>query len=336
MTPRVPVTIVTGFLGAGKTTLIRRVIEEAGAVRFGLIVNEFGDLGFDGELLSDCMDPSCRDGVVELTNGCLCCTVADDFVPALTALLDRPEPPERIIIETSGLAFPQPLLAAFAWPSVRPRVTVDGVVTVVDGPAVASGTFAADPAAVDAARQADEALDHESPLEELYEDQLRAADLVIVTKLEDDDDRMAKVLADVAERVRPGVKSLTRPGAALFGIEARAEEDLASRAGHHGDLGSDEHGAHEHDDFDSRIVPMSFPDRQSAEACVRDCLAREGVLRIKGTVTIADKAAPLAVQGVGPRLETWFGRPGEPARGLVVIGLSPLPDLTEAAGREAA
>ena len=317
---RVPVTIVTGFLGAGKTTLIRRLIEGAGGMRIGLIVNEFGDMGFDGELLAGCLDPACaEDDVVELTNGCLCCTVADDFVPALTKLLDRPNPPERIVIETSGLAFPQPLLAAFAWPSVRPRVTVDAVVTVVDAPAVAAGTFAHDPAAVEAERLADAALDHESPIEELFEDQLRAADLIVLSKVEAAADALEDVRRHVTAHVREGVAVLDRADPRIFGVAAAAEENLRARDGHHS---HDE--AHEHDDFMSLVLSPRFDDRSAAEAALRALMLRQGVLRAKGSVAIANRPAPLFVQAVGPRVETWFGRPGEAPTGLVVIGLAPL------------
>ena len=115
---KIPATIVTGFLGAGKTTLIRHLLENAGGRRLALIINEFGDVGVDGEILRACGIESCpEENIVELANGCLCCTVADDFVPAIEALLARAAPPEHIIIETSGLALPKPLVKAFDWPS---------------------------------------------------------------------------------------------------------------------------------------------------------------------------------------------------------------------------
>src|SRR5271154_7173901 len=172
---RVPCTIVTGFLGAGKTTLIRHILANAQGRRLAVIVNEFGDVGIDGEILKGCGNAACpEDNIVELANGCLCCTVADEFLPAMEALLDRPDPPVHIVIETSGLALPKPLLKAFGWPSIRSRVTVDGVIAVIDGPAVAAGRFADDPAAVAAQRAQDPSLNHDNPLAEVYEDQLAA------------------------------------------------------------------------------------------------------------------------------------------------------------------
>src|ERR1700691_2690675 len=146
---KIPVTIVTGFLGSGKTTLIRHVLENAGSRRLALIINEFGDVGVDGAILKTCGIDSCPDeAIIELANGCLCCTVADDFIPAMEALLARSPQPDHIIIETSGLALPKPLVKAFDWPEIRTRLTVDGVIAVVDGAAVAEGRFADDPAKV--------------------------------------------------------------------------------------------------------------------------------------------------------------------------------------------
>src|SRR5215208_4496208 len=182
---KIPCTIVTGFLGAGKTTLVRHLLENAGGRRLAVLVNEFGDLGFDGSFIEGCGIEGCtQDDIVELPNGCLCCTVADDFVPALNTLLDRPNPPEHILIETSGLALPKPLVNAFNWPAIRSRVTVDGVVAVVDGPAVASGVFADDPEALSRQRAADQAVDHDNPLEEVFEDQLLCADLILLNKID--------------------------------------------------------------------------------------------------------------------------------------------------------
>ncbi|MEM6481489.1 MAG: cobalamin biosynthesis protein CobW, partial [Pseudomonadota bacterium] len=183
MRSKVPATVVTGFLGAGKTTLIRNMLENADGRRIALIINEFGDLGVDGGILKGCGIETCpEEDVVELSNGCICCTVADDFIPTLESLLSRDVPPDHIVIETSGLALPQPLVRAFNWPEVSTRVTVDGVITVVDGKAISEGQFAHDPAAIDAQRAQDENLDHETPLSELFGDQVACADMIIVNK----------------------------------------------------------------------------------------------------------------------------------------------------------
>ena len=205
---KVPCTIVTGFLGAGKTTLVRHVLENAEGRRLGVIVNEFGDVGIDGEILKGCGIESCsEDSIVELSNGCLCCTVADDFVPALKGLLDRPQPPEHIVIETSGLALPKPLVRAFNWPEIASRVTVDGVVAVVDGAAIAAGRFADDPDAIARQRAADESLDHDNPLAEVFEDQLRCADLVVLNKADLlSEQELESVAAEIGKNLSRAVK----------------------------------------------------------------------------------------------------------------------------------
>jgi len=180
---RVPCTIVTGFLGAGKTTLIRHVLANARGRRLAVIVNEFGDVGIDGEILKGCSDAACpEENIVELANGCLCCTVADEFVPALDLILNRQPAVEHIVIETSGLALPKPLVQAFHWPAIKSRVTVDGVIAVVDGAALAEGRVASDLAALKRQRLADSALDHDNPVEEVFEDQIACADLVVLNK----------------------------------------------------------------------------------------------------------------------------------------------------------
>src|SRR5713101_5519908 len=205
---RIPATIVTGFLGAGKTSLVRHLLAAASGHRLAIIVNEFGELGIDRELLLGCGDEACRDDdIVELANGCLCCTVADDFLPTLNRLVDRADPPGHIIVETSGLALPKPLVQAFAWPEIRTRLTVDGVVTVVDVAAAAEGRWAADPEAVARQRAADPAIDHDNPLEEVFGDQLACADLVILNKTDlVAPGRFATLRDELQARLRPGVK----------------------------------------------------------------------------------------------------------------------------------
>ncbi len=325
---KVPCTIVTGFLGAGKTTLVRHVIENAKGRRLAILVNEFGDVGFDKSFLAACGVEGCtEDAIVELPNGCICCTVADDFVPALTTLLDRPDPPEHILIETSGLALPKPLVQAFQWPAIRGRVTVDGVVAVVDGPAVASGAFADDPEASAAQRAADAAVDHDNPLEEVFEDQLLCADLVVLNKSDlIDAETRARVRAEVEAHLPRAVKVVeTENGAidprVLLGLAAAAEDDLDARPSHHG-AGED----HDHDDFDTVALPVR-PAVTPADlaARVERAAETEGVLRIKGFAEVEGKPMRLVVQGVGRRVSHHFDRPwraGEARDGtLVVIGL---------------
>lgn len=324
---KIPATIVTGFLGAGKTTLIRNVLETAKGRRLALIVNEFGDVGVDGELLRGCGVESCgEDAIIELANGCICCTVADDFIPAIERLLALDPPPEHIIIETSGLALPKPLVKAFDWPDVRRRLTVDGVVAVVDAAAVAAGRFADDPEKLAAQRRADPSVDHDNPLEEVYEDQLLCADLIVLNKTDlIDAPTRARIESEIRDAVPRAVKVVgARQGrldaALLLGLGAKAEDDLAGRPSHH-----DSEPEHDHDDFESFVVlldPVAEPDgflRKLAKIA-----EDHDVLRIKGFVSVEGKPLRLLVQGVGARFEKSFDRPwaaDEAREGrLVVIG----------------
>lgn len=325
---RIPATIVTGFLGAGKTTLLRHVLAQAGGRRIAVIVNEFGELGIDGETLRSCGIPGCADeDIVELANGCLCCTVADEFLPVMEKLLARAAPPEHILIETSGLALPKPLVKAFNWPTIRAQVTVDGVVTVVDGPAAASGRFADDPEAVARQRAEDPSLEHDNPLAEVFEDQLTCADMVVLNKADLlDADGIESVRAQVLATVGRAVKLVVAregvvPAEVLLGLGAAAEDDLASRPSHHDAVD----GAHEHDDFESFDVPIGeVADSDALVSLLREVVERHDILRMKGFVGVRGKPMRLAVQGVGARFRSEFDRPwraGEARAGrLVVIG----------------
>ncbi|WP_026785098.1 cobalamin biosynthesis protein CobW [Pleomorphomonas koreensis] len=322
---KIPVTIVTGFLGSGKTTLIRHVIERATGRRLALIVNEFGDVGVDGDILKSCGAADCpEEAIVELANGCLCCTVADDFLPAIEALTAGARQPDHIIVETSGLALPKPLIKAFDWPDVRARLTVDGVVAVVDAAAVAAGRFADDPEAVLAARRDDPSVDHDNPLEEVYEDQLLAADLVVLNKADlltpDELDRVAGGIATAlprAVRLLPTSEGVIAPEV-LLGIAAAAEDDLAARPSHHDGLGE-----HDHDDFSTFAVDIgAATDPDSLVDRLRAVVEAHDILRVKGFVEIAGKPMRLLVQGVGNRFRHAFDRPwpaGAPRRGKLVV-----------------
>lgn len=324
---KLPVTIVTGFLGSGKTTLIRHVLEHAQGRRLALIINEFGDVGVDGAILKSCGIDTCpEENIVELANGCLCCTVADDFVPAIEALLAAEPRPEHIIIETSGLALPKPLVKAFDWPDIRTKLTVDGVIAVVDGAAVADGRFADDPARLASQRMADNAIDHDNPLEEVYQDQLLCADLVVLNKADlMTSDELRRVANEIRQTIPRAVKIVeTREGridpTVLLGLAAAAEDDLAARPSHH-----DTEDGHDHDDFESFVVEVP-PARDPAGLVARlaEVAERHAVLRMKGFVAVAGKPMRLLIQGVGGRFRHQFDRPwapGEARRGqLVVIG----------------
>jgi cobalamin biosynthesis protein CobW len=324
---KIPVTIVTGFLGSGKTTLIRHVLENAGGRRLALIINEFGDVGVDGSILKSCGIDTCpEENIVELANGCLCCTVADDFIPAIEALLARTPQPEQIVIETSGLALPKPLVKAFDWPGIRTRVTVDGVIAVVDGAAVAAGRFADDPVKLAAQRAADSSIDHDNPLEEVYEDQLLCADLIVLNKADLMTEETARrVSAEIQATVPRAVKIVeTREGridpSILLGLAAAAEDDLANRPSHH-----DMEEGHDHDDFESFVLDIpATSDPAGLLAHLAAVAERHEVLRMKGFIEVVGKPMRLLVQGVGQRFRQQFDRPwgaDEDRRSrLVVIG----------------
>jgi len=327
---RIPCTIVTGFLGAGKTTLIRHVIANAQGRRLAVIVNEFGDVGIDGEILKSCGNADCpEDNIVELANGCLCCTVADEFVPALDAILAK-DGVEHIVIETSGLALPKPLVQAFHWPAIKSRVTVDGVVVVVDGGALAEGKVAQDLDALRRQRAADNALMHDDPIEEVFEDQIACADLVVLNKRDLLDERgVSAALETIARALPRSVKVVAVTDgkvdeALLLGLGVGTEQDIANRRTRH-----DDETEHDHDDFDSFVVPLGEIADAATLASRVAALAEEfDVLRVKGFAAIADKPRRLSIQAVGQRVSHQYDRPwaaAEPRQGqLVVIGLKGL------------
>ncbi len=323
---KIPVTVITGFLGAGKTTLIRHLMANPQGKRLAVLVNEFGTAGVDGDILKSCADENCpENNIVELANGCICCTVADDFIPTIEALMALPQTPEHILIETSGLALPKPLLKAFDWPAIRSRITVDGVIALADAEAVAAGRFAPDVAAVEAQRAADESIDHDTPLGEVFEDQISCADIILMSKadlagaeglasakavIEAEMPRKVPVLAMSEGIIDPRI---------ILGLGAAAEDDLDARPSHHD--GADDH---EHDDFDSVVIDLDeVEDPKALETAVLRLAREQNALRVKGYIAVKGKPMRMLVQAVGERLRTQFDRPwgDAPRRSqLVVIG----------------
>lgn len=311
---KVPVTIVTGFLGAGKTTLISHLIRKAGGRRLAIVVNEFGTLGVDGDILKSCAIPDCpAENIVELANGCICCTVADEFIPTVETLLSLDPRPDHILIETSGLALPKPLLKAFDWPDIRSRVTVDGVIALADAEAVADGRFAADVKAVDAQRAADPGIGHETPLSEVFEDQLACADVVLLTKADlAGPEGVAAARAVIASDVRPLPVIEVTHGAidprVLLGLGSAAEDDIAARPSHH-----DGEDGHEHDDFDSVTVETGeIADPTDLSARIGALARDRNILRVKGHAAVTGKPMRLLVQAVGARTRSQYDRPWRP------------------------
>ena len=334
---KTPVTVITGFLGSGKTTLIRHLMQNPQGRRLAVLVNEFGTVGVDGDILRSCADENCPDSnIVELANGCICCTVADDFIPTIEALMALPTKPDHILIETSGLALPKPLLKAFDWPAIRSRITVDGVIALADAEAVAAGRFAPDPAAVDAQRAADESLDHETPLSEVFEDQIACADLVLLSKADLAGDAGLAAARAVIEAeaprplpILPMTDGVIDPRVVL-GLNAAAEDDLEARPSHHD--GADDH---EHDDFDSVVIDLpEIADPDALQDAIRRLAREQHILRVKGYVAVQGKPMRLLVQAVGERVRAQYDRPwGDAPRVTRLVVIAEHDHIDEAAIR---
>lgn len=313
---KIPTTVITGFLGSGKTTMIRHLLENVKGKRIALIINEFGELGVDGGLLKGCGLDNCHgDDLIELNNGCICCTVAEEFIPTMTKLLEREDRPDHIVIETSGLALPQPLVAAFNWPEIKTQVTVDGVITVIDAPAVAEGRFANDIDKINAERAQDTSITHESPLEELFEDQIHAADLIVLNKVdlidEDTLNRVRDVVSSHSDRVAQMVTSSFGSIGIdlLLGLGVGTEDDIDNRKSHH-EMHHANGVPHNHDEFKSFVVKApSIHDPKAFVEALKTIIADNGILRLKGFINVVGKPMRLVVQAVGQRIETYFDRP---------------------------
>ena len=315
MASRIPVTIITGFLGSGKTTLIRHLLTHNQGRRIAVIVNEFGELGIDGDLLRSCQicpEDEAPNNIVELTNGCLCCTVQEEFLPTMQALIARRDNIDCILIETSGLALPKPLITSFRWPEIRTAATVDAVITVVDCDAVADGRFASDPAKVDLLRQSDDELDHETPLQELFEDQLACADLVILNKTDlVSSEGYQSVIDTINQELSRSVKIVNSDRGivspeTILGFNSAVEDHLDERPSHH-----DTEEEHEHDDEigSMHLILDRELDPKKLQTQLERIVAESEIYRIKGFVAVPNKPMRLVMQGVGNRFEQFYDRP---------------------------
>jgi cobalamin biosynthesis protein CobW len=328
---KIPVTVITGFLGAGKTTLVRHLLQNNQGRRIAVLVNEFGEIGIDGDLLRQCQicdeDEAPDANILELANGCLCCTVQEEFLPTMQELIKRRDRIDCILIETSGLALPKPLIQSFRWPEIRNAVTVDGVITVVDCEALAVGQFVGDLNALEAQRQADDSLDHDTPIEELFEDQLACADMVLLTKSDavSEVDR-AKVQQWLEKEIPQGVKivaaqqGVVNPDV-LLGFNAAVEDDLDNRHSHH-----DHEEEHEHDEDINAvqiITDKTFEPTVLIEQ-LKSIVQQQEIYRVKGFVSVPGKSMRLVLQGVGQRFDSFYDRPWKPDEirqtKLVIIG----------------
>lgn len=317
---KIPATVVTGFLGSGKTTLLRKILERADGKRIAVIVNEFGELGIDGDLLGSC-PLDCKEeeqpGIFELANGCICCTVQEEFFPVMQELVKRKDEIDHILIETSGLALPKPLVQAFNWPEIKATCTVDAVVTVVDGPATAIGQFAYNPDEIERQRMADENLDHNPSLHELFEDQISAADLVILNKVDlMETAEISKVTTLIRKEIPPEVKIIESSHgdldlSLLLGLEAASEEMIEQRHSHHdkhhGPDGEHIHD-HNHDAFSSIVVELPEVESAALLTALKQLIAEYPIYRVKGFVSVPGKPMRQVIQGVGMRFDHYFDR----------------------------
>jgi cobalamin biosynthesis protein CobW len=316
MATKIPVTVITGFLGSGKTSLIRHLLQNNQGRRIAVLVNEFGELGIDGELLKSCQicpeDEENGSNIFELTNGCLCCTVQEEFYPTMQELIKRRDRIDCIVIETSGLALPKPLVKAFRWQEIRNAATVDAVITVVDCAAVAAGTFASDLDAIALQRQADDSLEHETPLQELFEDQLACADLVVLTKTDLIDAATKSQVEQLVKQELPRVVKMVESDrgqldpSILLGWQSAVEDNLDSRPSHH-----DTEEDHDHDDEinSTHVVLDRAFDPEKLQKQLEALVHQQEIYRIKGFVAVQNKPMRLVMQGVGNRFEKFYDRP---------------------------
>ncbi|WCC43254.1 cobalamin biosynthesis protein CobW [Tenacibaculum finnmarkense] len=330
MNKKIPITIVTGFLGVGKTTLVHNMLKNANGKRIAVLVNEFGEVDVDGQLIasSECGEQGCN--LVQLPNGCICCTVQEEFLPSMLQLLERKDEIDHIVIETSGLSMPKPLVKAVNWPDLKPHITIDAVITVVDAVGIATGEIC-DRERVQAQRLADDSLDHETPIEELFLDQLVCADLVLVSKRDlVDDEKFEEIEKLISAKARPNIKIIPvengeLDNTLLLGIEASAEDDVDNRHSIH-----EEHhksGNHHHHNDDIKTVLLEYSETSDIKAFVKDLkklVEDHEIYRIKGFVNIPNKPMRMVLQGVGARFDYYFERPWganeERKTSIVVIG----------------
>ncbi|MFP5363563.1 MAG: CobW family GTP-binding protein [Thermoleophilia bacterium] len=296
----IPITVVSGFLGAGKTSLINRLVTaRAGGERIGVVVNEAGEIGLDGQLLGDATDD-----VVEIADGCVCCTSQGELLDAITRLHRAAGRLDRIIVETSGLADPGPVVDALA--SITHVLRLDTMVTVVD--------------AVHMIDQLDRV---ESPE---ARQQLQLATHVVVSKVDLADDDVIQAVRARASKLNPDAKIVAVPRdeldpELLLDHFAFAPDDERAGSGHH-------HG-HDHDHLDVEIFSVELAgelDPLRFESWLGGLLMLNApdVFRIKAIIALADEPHRQIVHGVQTYVEqapgsAWDQHEPRTSR-IVVIG----------------
>lgn len=206
---KIPVTIVTGFLGSGKTTLISNLLKSKGMAdrRLAILVNEFGEVSVDGALLRKA-GGDCGVEIHDLPNGCICCTVKDDFLPTMKRLQERKHEVDHVLIETSGLALPTPVMKALAWPEIRNDFQLDAVLTVVDVPELLNGALEGGQPIPGVAQSKGEIPTHSSSVEAILNQQLENADVVVLNKIDALKDADLEKAEELVRRKAPKIRFL--------------------------------------------------------------------------------------------------------------------------------
>ncbi|MEN2495131.1 MAG: hypothetical protein TECD_01049 [Hyphomicrobiaceae bacterium hypho_1] len=303
MKTRTPVTIITGMLGAGKTTLINNLLAKISSEKIAIIINEFGNVGVDGTLLAE----NKQEDIIELTSGCICCTVMDDLIPIMERLLTQESAPDHIIIETSGLTLPKPLVQALRWPQMRSRVVLNGVIVIVDVFTILDLLDAKEAAFFETRKQIKGSFKHYSSLYKIFKDQLSCADLIVLNKHE-------LLLDSSIENIDQLIKSEKKPGVQLIkSVHGNIPSELimSNSIGVKNNIGVNHmdhnHDTHAHDEFKSVSVNIpSAINQQVVERVVAEVVKDYGILRVKGFAVIEGKSMRLIVQAVGPRVQTYF------------------------------
>tara|TARA_Y100001968_G_C19435954_1_gene759707 strand:- start:2181 stop:3245 length:1065 start_codon:yes stop_codon:yes gene_type:complete len=310
---RIPVTIFTGFLGAGKTTILRHLLSQKSSGKLAVMINEFGNLGLDGDLIRSCgfcPENELDNRIVELNNGCLCCTVQEDFLPTLEQLISRSNQLDGIVIETSGLALPQPLIQALKWPSIRSKLYVNGLVTIVDGEALSMGSPVGDILALEKQRLSDKSLDHLTPIEELFSNQLECADLVLITRSDIiSESQIDSIKKELIEQLNEGTPILPIANGAidpnlLFSLNSNTIclPDLMINSDKKND-----HTHHHHLKVESQVLRLNISlGKEEIEKILLESARDYKIIRLKGRCWIKNRALPLQLQMVGNRLNSWF------------------------------
>ncbi len=305
MPSRIPVIVVSGFLGSGKTTFLKYLIEKTNK-KFGLIINEFGDIGIDGDLLKNCSgcNEDSSDSIIELNNGCLCCTVQDDFIPSIQTLLKKNIDLDAIIIETSGLALPIPLLKALSWPEIKTSIYLDFVISTVNGESMINGLPINDLCSINTQYKDIKKIDHFSSIEELFEEQLEVSDIVLISRSDLISEKQFNLIKKgLQKRIKPNV-----PIIKSFNGETNLEFILDSsiKKNNYQEILTDEHD-HSHAKIFSDFIKTSyFLEKNQFEFEMSQILENLNILRIKGRVWIPQKKLPLQVQIVGRKINTWY------------------------------